>query len=152
MLKGFRQKIRETANEAVDLAIKSIEASHEGMIVHVSIPRDLQKATVVVQAQKRPFPLNKLATIIRAVRGKWERKKTACKFTKVESIRHSSAIPLIMRVYSGACLNPESDMQVRTGNRGEVLNPEQCNGAEFSIMRGLGITLEQKNKQQPKNR
>jgi hypothetical protein len=144
MLKGFRQKIRQTTSEAVDLAIKAIETSNEAMIVRVSIPRDLQKATVVVQGQKRPFPLTKLATIIRAVRGKWTRKRTLCKFTKVESIRHSSAIPLIMRVYSGACLNPESDMEVKVGSRGEVLNPEQCNGAEFSIMRGLGINVNPK--------
>lgn len=141
MKKGIRRKIRETVNEAVDLAIRAIEVSREGMIIHVSIPRNFQKATVVVQGAKRPFKINKLDYIIRALRGHWEKKRTTADFVKVESIRHSSPVTLVMRVYTAECLNPASrgNVEVLKGTRGKVLTPNLCDGAEFSIMRGLGI-------------
>lgn len=148
MQKNIRQKIRENVNEALDLAIKSIEVSNEAMQIHVLIPRKFQRATVVVQGQKRPFKLNKLEAIIRAFKGKWEKKPTTCKFTKVESVRHASAVSLIMRFYTGECLNPSArdKVHVQKGFRGQVLTPELCNGAEFSIMRGLGIQKEEEKK------
>lgn len=140
MLKNIRQKIRETVNEAVDAAIRAVEVSNEGMIIHASIPKSLKKATVVIEGQKRPFKLSKLETIIRAFRGKWNKVNTACDFTKVESLRHSSAVSLKMRFYTGECLNPTSKVEVFRGSRGRVLDRNQCDGAENSIMQGLGIS------------
>jgi len=141
MLKDIRQIIREVVNEALVLAMRAIEVSNEGMLIHVSIPRRFQKATVVVQGQRRPFPLNKLETVMRAFRGEWKRKRTTCDFTKVESLRHSSNVNLRMCFYTAECINPASrdKVEVLRGTRGKVLTPELCDGAEFSILRGLGI-------------
>lgn len=147
MIKGIRNKIREVVNEALDLAIRAVEVSHEGMLVQISIPRNFQKSTVVVQGAKRPFPINKLDYIIRALRGSWKKKRTTADYTKVESLRHSSPVILMMRVYTAECLNPESrdKVEVLKGMRGRVLTPDLCDGAEFSIMRGLGLKKEGEN-------
>jgi len=141
MLKDIRQRIRERYNEALDLAIRAIEVSNEGMLIHVSIPREFQRAIIVVQGQKRPFSLNKLETVMRVFRGEWKRKRTTCDFTKVESLRHSSDVKLRMCFYTAECINPASrdKVEVLRGTRGKVLTPELCDGAEFSILRGLGI-------------
>lgn len=149
MIKGIRNKIREAVNEAIDLAIRAVEVSHEGMVIHASIGANFQKSTVVVQGAKRPFPINKLDYIIRALRGKWEKKHTTADYTKVESVRHSSPVSVIMRVYTAECLNPQSrdKVEVLKGSRGRVLTPDLCDGAEFSIMRGLGIKESQSEKE-----
>lgn len=151
MIKDIRQRIRETVNEAIDLAIRSIEVANEGMQIHVSIPRKFQKATVVVQGAKRPFPLTKLEAVIRGLRGSWKRKHTTCDYTKVESIRHSSLVSLKMRFLTAECINPasRSKVDVLKGNRGKVLTPEDCDGAEFSILRGLGIEGEEQETEEP---
>jgi len=141
MIKNIRDKIRETVNEALDLALFAIEKSNEGMQIHISIPRKFQKGTVVVQGAKRPFDINKLEVIIRTLKGHWEKYHTANDFTKVESIRHSSPVTLTMRFLTAECINPASrdKVEILKGTRGRVLTPELCDGAEFAIMRGLGI-------------
>ncbi len=37
------------------------------------------------------------------------------------------------------CLNPAQEVEAIKGSRGRVLNPDECNGAEKPIMKGLGI-------------
>jgi hypothetical protein len=46
-----------------------------------------------------------------------------------------------MRFYTAECINPASrdKVEVLRGTRGKVLTPELCDGAELSILRGLGI-------------
>jgi len=98
-------------------------------------------ARALVQGQRRPFPLNKLEIVMRVFRGEWKRKRITCDFTKVESLRHSSHVNLKMCFYTAECINPASRDKVEAlrETRGKVLTLELCNGAEFSILRGLVI-------------
>lgn len=139
MIQNIREEIRKVTHEALDTAIRSVEVSNESMLILVEISRSFKKANVIVQGQKRPFPLSKIELIIRSLRGKWEKQRTALQFTKVESLRHSSPIIFKMRFYCGPCLNPSQQIDVSKGSRGRVLNPDECNGAENPIMRSLGI-------------
>jgi len=141
MIKNIMQKIKETTIEAIDLAKKMSEATSEAFLIHISIPKRLNKATITIQAVKRPFPISKFPQIQSAIGGHWDKKPTACNFTKLMQIRHSSRVSLIINIYAGKCLNPASwdKVEVQAGNRGRVLTPELCDGAEFAIMRGLGV-------------
>ena len=141
MIKGIMQKIKDTTLEAIDLAKKMQEITSEAFIIHVSISKRLNKATVTIQAAKRPFPINKFQLIQHAIGGKFDKERTKCNFTKLTQIRHSSYVRLIFNFYMRECLNPASwdKVEVQLGNRGKVLTPEQCDGAEFAIMRGLNL-------------
>ena len=137
------QKIKETAIEAIDLAKRMQEVTSEAFIVHISIPKRLMKAAVAIQAAKRPFPLHKFPLIQRALGGRWDKTNTACNFTKLTQLRHSSIVRLVMNLYMRECLNPQSwdKVEVQEGTRGRVLTPQLCDGAEFAIMRGLNIKV-----------
>ena len=141
MIKDIIKKIKETTIEAIDLAKKMSEVTSEAFIIHVSIPKRLNKATVTIQAVKRPFPINKFSLIQHAIGGRFDKARTVCNFTKLTQARHSSRVSLIINFYMGECLNPASwnEVEVQQGNRGKVLTPDLCNGAEFAIMRGLNI-------------
>jgi len=82
-----------------------------------------------------------LEIVMGASRGEWKRKRTTCDFTKVESVRYSNHVNLKICFYTAECINPASGdkVEVLRVTRGKVLTPELCNGAEFSILRGLGI-------------
>jgi hypothetical protein len=144
MIKDIREKITETTIEAIELAIKMMEASNEAFAIHTSIPKKLNKATVSITAAKRPFPLNKFPYIQHAVGGKFHKAPTLEKFTQLIQYRHSSIVRLVIHLYFRECLNPASwdKVEVQKGSRGRVLTPELCDGAEFSIMRGLGVKEE----------
>lgn len=151
MIKNIMQKIKETTIEAIELAKKMQEVTSESFIVHVPIPKRLVKATISIQAAKRPFPINKFPLIQQGIGGMWSKEPTACKFTKLMQVRHSSRVRLVINLYMRECLNPASwdKVEIQQGVRGRVITPEQCNGAEFAIMRGLGIqNNEGKNSQQ----
>ena len=141
MIKDIDQKIKEVTIEAIDLAKKMQERTSEAFLVITSIPKMLNRATIEVHPTKRPFPIEKFHLLQHAIGGKFEKSQTECKFTKLTQIRHSSHVRLVINVYFGECLNPQSwdKVEVQRGTRGKVLTPELCDGAEFAIMRGLGI-------------
>lgn len=141
LIKNIIQKIKETTIEAIDLAKRMQEVTSEAFIVHVSIPKRLMKSTVTIQAAKRPFPIGKFPLIQHAIGGRWDKTNTACNFTKLTQLRHSSSVQLTMNLYMRECLNPQSwdKVEVQQGTRGRVLTPQLCDGAEFAIMRGLSI-------------
>lgn len=144
MIKNIMQKIKETTIEAIDIAKKMQQATSEAFIVHVSIPKRLNKATITIQAAKRPFPINKFQLAQHAIGGQFKKAKTLCNFTKLTQLKHASHVRLIINFYMRECLNPESwdKVDVQLGNRGRVLSPDMCNGAEFAIMRGLKVEPE----------
>lgn len=141
MIKGIMKKIKETTIEAIDLAKKMSEVSSESFIIHTSMPKSLNKATVTIQATKRPFPINKFQIIQHKIGGEFKKARTLCNFTKLTQLRHSSRVQLIINFYMRECLNPASwdKVKVQQGSRGMVLTPDLCDGAEFAIMRGLGV-------------
>lgn len=138
MLKGIYEKIKETTNNAIDLAQKMQSVTNEGFIINISIPKKLNNSTIEIHPAKRPFPLGKCEVIERTLRGHWAKEHTLCKFVKLSQIKQTGRVRLIINIYMGECWNPQQkDMEVVKGTRGRVLNPEMCNGA--SIMKSLRL-------------
>ena len=141
MIKDIVHKIKEVTIEAIDLAKRMQEVTNEGFIVMTPITKRLNKSSIEIHPAKRPFPLGKFPLIQREIGGRWEKARTACNFTKLTQLRHSSRVRLTLNIYMRECLNPQSweQVEVLRGNRSRVLTPELCDGAEFAIMRGLNV-------------
>lgn len=136
-------RIKEVTIEAIELARRMRELSNEGFIVMTPITKKLNRSSVEIHPAKRPFPLDKFPLIQRELGGKWEKARTACNFTKLMQLRHSSPVRLVLNLYMRECLNPESweNVEVLRGKRSKVINPDLCDGAEFAIMRGLDLRV-----------
>jgi len=141
MIKDIVDQIQNHTIEALGFAKTLQEVTSEAFIVQTSINKRLNRATVSVFATKRPFPINKFILARRAIGGQFWKARTLAHFTMLKQVRHSFPVQLLIKFYMRECLNPASwdKVQVQQGVRGKVLTPDQCDGAEFAIMRGLNV-------------
>ena len=141
MIMGIMQQIKATVTEAIDLAKSMQETTSESFLVIASIPKSLNKSTVVIVNTKRPFPVGKFADLHRRIGGSWKYKRTAFKFVKIAQLRHSSTVRLIINLYMKECLNPlaHGTIAIAKGHPSRVLEPDKCNGLETPLMLGFGI-------------
>ena len=87
-----------------------------------------------------PFPLDKYHLMEDVVSG-FYKQRTRQGFTKLEHKELHGNGEIVVRLYTGPCLNPGDfeRMLWTKGGKAKLLNPEDCNGMEHIIEQGLKL-------------